>query len=168
MVITLLLGHSFTCCATFNVYIQPHYASWPKELYNFCVTLYMGWNSHSLTESPLAHSTSILSPQVWTTWISWWQLTPMVISGFRREADEEFVAWTPQWTHYLLTGSDSLPAATAQYLHVAITLRSRQLLKMGTWLTETCWATCKGEIKDKTKVTSRWFLIHIFHEISHY
>ena len=32
---------------------------------------------------------------------------------------------TPQWTHYLLTGSDSLPAATAQYQHVAITLRSR-------------------------------------------
>jgi len=45
---------------------------------------------------------------------------------------EEFVAQTPQWTHYLLTGSDSLPAATAQYQHVAITLRSRQLLKMGT------------------------------------
>ena len=49
---------------------------------------------------------------------------------------------------------------TAQYQHVAITLRSRQLLKMGTWLPETCWATCKGEIKDSTKVTSSWFLIH--------
>jgi len=48
---------------------------------------------------------------------------------------EEFVA---QWTHYLLTGSDSLPAATAQHQHVAKTLRSRQLLKMGTWLPETC------------------------------
>ena len=45
---------------------------------------------------------------------------------------------TPQWTHYLLTGSDSLPAATAQHQHVAITLRNRQLLKMGTWLPETC------------------------------
>jgi len=67
---------------------------------------------------------------------------------------------TPQWTHYLLTGSDSLPAATAQYQHVAITLRSLQLLKMGTWLPETCWATCKREIKDNTKVTSSWFLIH--------
>jgi len=65
-----------------------------------------------------------------------------------------------QWTHYLLTGSDSLPAATAKYQHVAITLRSRQLLKMGTRLPETCWATCKGEIKDNTKVTSSWFLIH--------
>ena len=77
---------------------------------------------------------------------------------------EEFVAqvmlWTSQWTHYLLTGSDSLPAATEQYQHVAITLRSRQLLKMGTWLPETCWATCKGEIKYNTKVTSSWFLIH--------
>ena len=67
---------------------------------------------------------------------------------------------TPQWTHYLLTGSDSLPAATAQYQHVAITLRCRQFLKMGTWLPETCWATCKGEIKDNTKVTFSWFLIH--------
>ena len=52
---------------------------------------------------------------------------------------EQFVVRTPQWTHYLLlTGSDSLPAATVQYQHVAITLRSRQLLKMGTWLPETC------------------------------
>jgi len=53
-----------------------------------------------------------------------------------------------------------LPAATAQYQHVTITLRSRQLLKMGTRLPETCWTTCKGEIKDNTKVTSSWFLIH--------
>jgi len=51
---------------------------------------------------------------------------------------EDFVLRTLQWTHYLLTGSDSLPTATAQYQHVAITLRSRQLLKMGTWLPETC------------------------------
>jgi len=58
-------------------------------------------------------------------------------------------------TNYsLLTGSDSLPAVTA-HQHVAITLRSRQLLKMGTWLPETCWATCKGEIKDNTK---KWHL----------
>jgi len=49
---------------------------------------------------------------------------------------------------------------TAQYQHVAITLISHQLLKMGTWLSETCWATCKGEIKDNAKVTSSWFLIH--------
>jgi len=45
---------------------------------------------------------------------------------------EEFVARLrmPQWTHYLPTVSDSLPASTAQYKHVAITLHSRQLLKM--------------------------------------
>ena len=49
---------------------------------------------------------------------------------------------------------------TAQYQHVAITLRSLQLLKMGTWLPETCWVTCKREIKVNTKVTSSWFLIH--------
>jgi len=66
----------------------------------------------------------------------------------------DIVLRTPQWTHYLLTGSDSLPATTTQYQHVAITPRSRQLLKMGTWLPETCWTTCKGEIKDNTKVTS--------------
>jgi len=57
--------------------------------------------------------------------------------------------------YYLLTSSDSLPAATAQCQHVAITQRSGQLLKMGTWLPETCWATCKGEIKDNTK----WHLV---------
>jgi len=65
---------------------------------------------------------------------------------------------TPQWTHYLLTGSDGLRVATAQYQHVVITLRSRQLLKMGTWLPETIWATCKGEIKDNTK----WHLVGFF------
>jgi len=52
------------------------------------------------------------------------------------------------------------PAATAQYQHMVITLHSRQLLKIGTWLPKTSWATCKGEIKDNTKVTSSWFLIH--------
>ena len=49
---------------------------------------------------------------------------------------------------------------TRQYQRVAIILRSRQLLKMGTWLPEICWATCKREIKNNTKVTSSWFLIH--------
>jgi len=51
---------------------------------------------------------------------------------------EPVVLLTPQWTHYLLTSFDSLPGATAQYQHMAITLRSCQLLKMGTWLPETC------------------------------
>jgi len=44
---------------------------------------------------------------------------------------------------------------TAQYQHVAITLHSRQLLKIGTWLHETCWATCKGKIK----ITQKWHLV---------
>ena len=44
---------------------------------------------------------------------------------------------TSQRTNYLLTSSDSLPAAMAQYQHLAMTLRSRQSLKMGTWLPET-------------------------------
>jgi len=42
----------------------------------------------------------------------------------------------------------TISSAKAQYQHVAITPHSRQLLKMGTWLPETCWATCKVEIKD--------------------
>ena len=29
---------------------------------------------------------------------------------------------------------------------------------MGTWLSETCSASCKREINDNTKVTSSWFL----------
>ena len=44
------------------------------------------------------------------------------------------------------------------YQHKAITSRSRQLLMMGTWLPETCWATIRREIKN-TKVTSSWFFI---------
>ena len=75
----------------------------------------------------------VLSPRVGTVPCVHWGVRSTI--GLR----------TPQWTHYLLTGSDSLPAATAQYQHLVITLRSRQLLKMGTWLPETCWATFKGE-----------------------
>ena len=80
----------------------------------------------------------------------WNRLASIVSTG-------EFIAWIPQWTRYLLTGSDSLPAATAQHQHVVITLCSHQLLKMGTQLPETCWATSKGEVKDNTKMTSSWF-----------
>jgi len=40
----------------------------------------------------------------------------------------------------------------------------RQLLKMGTWLPETCWATCKGEMKDKWRLvgflSTLLYLIH--------
>ena len=34
------------------------------------------------------------------------------------------------------------------YQHETITSRSRQLLMMGTWLPETCWATSRREIKN--------------------
>jgi hypothetical protein len=43
------------------------------------------------------------------------------------------------------------------YQHEAITSRSRQLLMMGTWWPETCWATIRREIKNtKSVVKSRW------------
>ena len=57
------------------------------------------------------------------------------------------VPWLQEGCQDRLAGSVSIgeflatlrtPEATAQYQHVAITLRSRQLLKMGTWLPETC------------------------------
>ena len=59
---------------------------------------------------------------------------------------------------------DALPAnrswqpscSHGTYQHEAITSRSRQLLMMGTWLSETCWVTNRREIKN-TKVTSSWF-----------
>ena len=51
---------------------------------------------------------------------------------------------------------DALPAnrswqpscSHGTYQHKAITSRSRQLLMMGTWLPETCWATIIREIKN--------------------
>ena len=51
---------------------------------------------------------------------------------------------------------DALPAnrtwqpscSHGTYQHEAITSRSRQLLMMGTWLPETCWATIRREIKN--------------------
>jgi len=61
---------------------------------------------------------------------------------------------------------DALPAnrtwqpsrSHGTYQHEAITSRSRQLLMMGTWLPETCWATVRREIKIQ-KVTSSWFFL---------
>jgi len=63
---------------------------------------------------------------------------------------------------------DALPAnrswqpscSYGTYQHEAITSRSRQLLMMGTWLPETCWATSRREIKN-TKVTSSWFFLSV-------
>ena len=71
--------------------------------------------------------------------------------------------------HVSLAGSASMDALPANrswqpscnhgtYQHEAITSRSRQLLMMGTWLPETCWATSRSEIKN-TKVTSSWFFL---------
>ena len=45
------------------------------------------------------------------------------------------------------------------YQHEAITSRSRQLLMMGTWLPETCWATIRREIKNIKK----WHLVGFTH-----
>jgi len=72
------------------------------------------------------------------------------------------VPWLQEGCQDRLAGSASMDGfvAALQCQHVAITLRSRQLLKIGTWLPVTCWAS-KREIKDNTKVTSGWFLIHI-------
>jgi len=44
------------------------------------------------------------------------------------------------------------------YQHKTITSRSRQLLMMGTWLPETCWATIRREIKN-TKNDIGWFFL---------
>ena len=45
---------------------------------------------------------------------------------------------------------------TEQYQHEAKTSHSRQLLMVGTWLPEPCWATSRREIRN-TQVTSSWF-----------
>jgi len=42
------------------------YASRPKELYSSCIMLYMGLNPQPLAQLPAIHSTSILSPLVFT------------------------------------------------------------------------------------------------------
>ena len=50
------------------------------------------------------------------------------------------------------------PCNHGTYQHETIKSRSRQLLMMGTWLPETCWATIRREIKN-TKVTYIWFFL---------
>ena len=105
---------------------------------HFCVILYKLLNMFWATVCPSsgADDCEVLSPHV--------AIVPCLQEGCQNrlagneESTEEFVAQTPQWTHNLLTGSDSLPAATAQHQHMAITLHSRQLLKMGTRLPKTC------------------------------
>ena len=51
------------------------------------------------------------------------------------------------------------PCSHGTYQHKAITSRSRQLLMMGTWLPETCWATIRREIRIQ-KVISSWFFLY--------
>ena len=87
-----------------------------------------------------------------------WRLRSVIATCWCCSVAAGRLSRSPQWTHYLLTGSDSLPAATEQHQHVAITPRSRQPLKMGTWLPETRWATSRREIK-YTKVTFSWFFL---------
>ena len=52
------------------------------------------------------------------------------------------------------------PCSHGTHQHKAITSRSRQLLMMGTWLPETCWATIRREIKNTKGDIQLVFLIH--------
>jgi len=67
---------------------------------------------------------------------------------------------TPQWTHYLLTGSDSLPAATAQYKHVAKHYAVVSFWRWAHGCPKHVEQLVKEKIKVNTKLTSSWFLIH--------
>jgi len=75
------------------------------------------------------------------------------------------VKWTHPWKHYLPTGLDNLPCSHGTYQHEAITSRSHQLLMMGTWLPETCWATIRREIKNTKSDIKLVFLIHTTHSV---
>ena len=46
------------------------------------------------------------------------------------------------------------PRSHGTYQHKAVTSRSHQLLMMGTWLPETCWATIRREIKNTKVLTT--------------
>ena len=76
-----------------------------------------------------------------------------------------YFPWLQEGGHVRLVGSASmdalptnLPTYQPTYQHKAITSRSRQLLMIGTWLPETCWATIRREIEIQ-KVTSSWFFL---------
>jgi len=90
-----------------------------------------------------------------------WRLRDVIVSCW-------YVPWLWPWRASCAT-NPSMDARTANrswqpscshdtYQHETITSRSRQLLMMGTWLPETCWATIRREIKN-TKVTSSWFFL---------
>ena len=73
-----------------------------------------------------------------------WRLRDVIASCW-------YVPWL-QWSCQVrLAGSASMDVFVALR---AITSRRRQLLMMGTWLPETCWANIRREIKDK-----KWHLV---------
>jgi len=91
-----------------------------------------------------------------------WQLHDIIASCW-------YVLWLQEECQDRLASSasmDTLPAdrswqpscSHSTYQHEAITSRNRQLLMMGTWLPETCWAAIRREIKN-IKVTSSWFFL---------
>jgi hypothetical protein len=82
---------------------------------------------------------------------SWW-LCDVIVSCW-------YVPWLQEgcqdfWILYF----SSTSCSHGTYQHEAITSHSRQLLMMGTWLPETCWATSRREIKN-TRVTSSWLFL---------
>ena len=91
-----------------------------------------------------------------------WRLRDIIASCW-------YVPWLQGGCQDRLAGSGSMDALPANrtwqstrshgtYQHEAITSHSRQLLMMGTWLPETCWATNRRKTKN-TKVTSSWFFL---------
>jgi len=70
-----------------------------------------------------------------------WRLRDVIASCW-------YVPWLQEGCQDRLAGSASMDGF----------VRSRQLLMMGTWLPETCWATSRRELK-LTKVTSSWFFL---------
>ena len=98
-------------------------------------------------------------PTCWYCAVAAWRLSRPVSMSASIEVFVASSSTNSSMDALLLTGLESLPAATAQYQHVVIKLRGRQLLTMGTWLPETCWVI-KREITNNTKVTTSRFLIH--------
>ena len=87
-----------------------------------------------------------------------WQLRDVIASCW-------YVPWLWEGCQDRLAGSASMVALPANrswqpscshgtYQHEAITSRSRQLLMMGTWLPETCWAAIRRD-----KEYKKWHLV---------
>jgi len=83
-----------------------------------------------------------LMPRIrYSTYYLW--SNPLISVDKKNQLDVTF--WPPSCSH-------------GTYQHKAITSRSPQLLIMGTWLPETCWATIRREIKN-TKSDISWFFL---------